>query len=166
MFLLTSIAVASFILAVLLLFLLKYFAPSVFSKNHAKSSGNMCAEHGESKESASKKKKKSGNSGNFEVNEGKRGDPHTCPVCAAKFEHGESVRSKIFPPTERNDRLLHISGCFYCCYEGGRKRECPVCGAELSLSDYLTARIFVKRDKSHVHIVGCPHCRSGRHSAN
>ena len=99
--------------------------------------------------------------GAFQVNDGVRGEPHTCPVCAAKFEHGETVRSKIFPPTERNDRLLHISGCLYC-LGGERVRECPVCGASLALDESLTARIFPRKEKSHVHIVGCPHCRLGR----
>jgi predicted nucleic acid-binding Zn ribbon protein len=102
--------------------------------------------------------------GAFQVNDGVRGEPHTCPVCAAKFEHGETVRSKIFPPTERNDRLLHISGCLYC-LNGGRARECPVCGAALALDEALTARIFQRKEKSHVHIVGCPHCRLGKRNS-
>ncbi|MDR2481668.1 MAG: hypothetical protein LBD07_05185 [Spirochaetaceae bacterium] len=97
----------------------------------------------------------------MQIKEGKRGEPHTCPVCAAKFERGETVRSKIFPPTNRNDRLLHISGCPFC-LKGERKRECPVCGAELKIEEYLTARIFQRKEKSHVHILGCNHCRLGR----
>lgn len=148
MSLLTAIAVASFILAVLLLFFLRFFTQNSSNKEEAPREvfkpvlTNISQPH--------------------KVAEGRRGDPHTCPVCAAKFEHGESIKSKILPPTDSSDRILHISGCPYCCYEGGRKRECPVCGAELALNEYLSARIFNRREKSHVHIVGCPHCRRAK----
>ncbi|GMO21516.1 MAG: hypothetical protein Ta2B_00320 [Termitinemataceae bacterium] len=92
--------------------------------------------------------------------EGKRGEARTCPICAARFEHGETVRSKRFPSTGRFDRLLHISGCPFCS-KGERKRVCPVCGAELSATDYLIARIYERPGKSHVHVQGCVHCLIG-----
>ncbi|GHV19301.1 hypothetical protein FACS189494_00490 [Spirochaetia bacterium] len=89
--------------------------------------------------------------------EGKRGEARTCPICAARFEHGESVKSKVFPPTGRYDRLLHIHGCPFC-LEGQRRRKCPVCHGELSAKDYLVARIWVRPGKSHVHVQGCVRC--------
>jgi len=93
------------------------------------------------------------------IKTGVRGDPRTCPVCAAVFEHGERIKSKIFPQTGRNGRLLHISGCPYC-VNGERRRLCPVCGAELSPEEYLSARVFPRAGKkSHVHVLGCKHCR-------
>jgi len=92
------------------------------------------------------------------IKTGVRGEPRTCPVCAAVFEHGERVKSKVFPQTQKDGRLLHILGCPYC-INGERQRACPVCGAELSPEEYLTARIFPRIEKSHVHVLGCNHCR-------
>jgi hypothetical protein len=92
------------------------------------------------------------------VRDGVRGEPHVCPVCAAFFEHGETVKSKIFPSTGKQDRLMNILGCPYC-LNGERVRKCPVCGAELSTDEYLTARVFDRPEKMHVHVLGCNHCR-------
>jgi hypothetical protein len=91
------------------------------------------------------------------VQEGIRGDARTCPICAARFEHGEKIKSKIFPPSGRPYRLLHILGCSFC-LEGERRRLCPVCGAELSTGDYLVARIWQNPIKPQVRIQGCLHC--------
>ncbi|MDR2510504.1 MAG: hypothetical protein LBC77_07675 [Spirochaetaceae bacterium] len=152
MSLLTAIAVASFIMALVILLFFRL--------------GGFYRSGGEPPLAPppprNKRSKRGEISARFAVTEGIRGEPHTCPVCAAKFEHGETVRSSILPPTARGDRLLHISGCMYC-VAGERRRECPVCGAELSVDEYLTARIFQRPEKkTHVHIVGCNHCRLGR----
>ncbi|MDR2521574.1 MAG: hypothetical protein LBC72_03345 [Spirochaetaceae bacterium] len=89
--------------------------------------------------------------------DGTRGEARTCPVCAARFELGENVRSVVFPATGRHDRLLHMLGCKFC-LKGGRVRKCPVCDAELTVDEYLIARIFERPGKSHVHVQGCVHC--------
>ncbi|MDR2344282.1 MAG: hypothetical protein LBD86_07115 [Spirochaetaceae bacterium] len=94
------------------------------------------------------------------IHEGKRGDARTCPLCAARFEQGDNVKSKIFPPSGRDYRLLHISGCGYC-MNGERQRLCPVCGAELSTGEYLIARIWQHPVKPEVRVQGCVHCISG-----
>jgi hypothetical protein len=44
---------------------------------------------------------------------------------------------------------------------GERRRLCPVCGAELSVNDYLVARIWQQLDKPEVRIQGCVHCIAG-----
>ncbi|MDR2467574.1 MAG: hypothetical protein LBD22_01275 [Spirochaetaceae bacterium] len=155
---LTSLALASLILAVVLLILFSFWGTSRRPRADDWSWQEEMPELLSVPSPKSKRKKTIAGESSFPVTEGRRGDPHTCPVCAAKFEHGESVRSKIFPPTARNDRLLHISGCSHC-LNGKRRRECPVCGAELALNEFLTARIFQRPGKSHVHIVGCSHCR-------
>jgi hypothetical protein len=95
------------------------------------------------------------------IPEGKRGDARTCPICAARFQQGDNVKSKIFPPSGRDYRLLHISGCKYC-LDGERQRLCPVCGAELSADDYLVARIRQHPVKPEVRVQGCVHCITGR----
>ncbi|MDR0551308.1 MAG: hypothetical protein LBG72_04740 [Spirochaetaceae bacterium] len=97
----------------------------------------------------------------YKPRDGKRGEARTCPVCAARFELGENVRSKIFPDTGKHDRLLHILGCKFC-LSGGRERRCPVCGGELSVDEYLIARIFERPGKSHVHVQGCVVCLKTR----
>jgi hypothetical protein len=96
----------------------------------------------------------------FEPTEGVAGDPRTCPLCAAKFEHGELVRSKAFPTSESEKgwRMLHMEGCRYC-LNGKRVRVCPVCGAQVDVTEYLVARLYERPGKSHVHILGCVHCR-------
>ena len=83
-----------------------------------------------------------------------------CPVCAARFGPGDNVKSKIFPPGGREYRLLHISGCKYC-LSGERQRLCPVCGAELSVDDYLAARIWQHPVNPEVRVRGCVHCITG-----
>ncbi|GMO23190.1 MAG: hypothetical protein Ta2B_02300 [Termitinemataceae bacterium] len=95
-----------------------------------------------------------------QIAEGVRGANRVCPICAALFLHGETVQSKRFPSTGRFDRLLHISGCPHC-LNGERQRLCPICGSELSVDDYLVARIWERPGKSHVHVSGCIHCCMG-----
>ncbi len=90
--------------------------------------------------------------------EGRPGDPRTCPVCSAKLTPGQRVRSSAFPSMNGSDRLMHINGCIYC-LSGERKRVCPVCGANLSIQDVLVARLFDKPGRSHVHVLGCSRCR-------
>ncbi|GMO60070.1 MAG: hypothetical protein Ta2G_20110 [Termitinemataceae bacterium] len=92
------------------------------------------------------------------IPEGERGDARVCPICAALFLNGETVYSKRFPKTrKRFDRLLHIHGCPFC-LKGQRTRRCPVCGSEMSVTDYLIARIWERPGKSHVHVQGCINC--------
>jgi hypothetical protein len=93
--------------------------------------------------------------------EGFPGAPRTCPVCSARLEHGERVKSAAFPAMGHTDRLMHISGCPYC-LEGDRERSCPVCGHILEEHEILIARMFEKPGRSHVHVLGCSRCRGPR----
>ncbi|MDR0539937.1 MAG: hypothetical protein LBG74_05470 [Spirochaetaceae bacterium] len=93
--------------------------------------------------------------------DGTRGNARTCPLCAARFEFGELVKTKAFPSTGRSGRLLHMLGCKFC-LSGERERKCPVCDAVLPVDEYLIARFFERPGKSHVHVQGCPHCL-GKH---
>jgi hypothetical protein len=86
------------------------------------------------------------------------GAPRTCPVCSARLERGERVKSSAFPSITGNDRLMHIAGCMYC-LEGDRRRVCPVCGAVLRDEEFLIARLFDKPGRSHVHVLGCNRCK-------
>ncbi|MDR1240191.1 MAG: hypothetical protein LBK27_08750 [Treponema sp.] len=86
------------------------------------------------------------------------GNPQTCPVCSARLEKGELVRSMAYPSFNGKDRLMHIKGCAWC-LEEDRPRICPVCGARLRGDETLVARIFERPDRSHVHILGCSRCR-------
>lgn len=92
---------------------------------------------------------------------GSSGAPRTCPVCSAWLVPGERVKSTAFPSLKGKDRMMHITGCVYC-IEGNRLRICPVCGAELARDEILFARLFDKPGRSHVHILGCSHCRPHR----
>lgn len=85
-----------------------------------------------------------------------------CPVCQSGLFKGENIISKVYRPRNVPDQLCTISGCPHC-YPGtepGVRRTCPVCHANLAADEVLTARLFNKSvSKSHVHILGCPHCR-------
>jgi hypothetical protein len=90
------------------------------------------------------------------------GSPQTCPVCSARLDDGELVKSSAFPSFNGKDRLMHIRGCVYC-LGGGRARVCPVCGVLLKDNEILIARIFERpRRRSHVHVLGCTRCRGPR----
>ena len=93
--------------------------------------------------------------------EGIPGAPRTCPVCCVKLEKGERVKSSAFPSMGGYDRLMHISGCYYC-LEGDRRRICPVCKTELREEEFLVARLFEKPARSHVHVLGCSCCKVKR----
>ncbi|MDR0403685.1 MAG: hypothetical protein LBH35_08880 [Treponema sp.] len=96
-------------------------------------------------------------------NEGVPGAPRTCPVCRAKLENGERVKSVAFPSFNGEERLMHISGCVYC-LEGDRRRICPVCGDVLENGEYLVARFYEKKKplRAHVHVLGCSRCKERR----
>jgi len=91
---------------------------------------------------------------------GSVGDPQVCPICSSRLNKGDLVKTSAFPSiTGGKDRLMHVRGCIYCIH-GGLKRECPICGSSLSISDVLVARIFERpHRKPHVHITGCNKCR-------
>jgi hypothetical protein len=95
--------------------------------------------------------------------EGTPGAPRTCPVCSARLEKGEWVKSAAYPSFNGTERLMHISGCLYC-LEGDRRRVCPVCGAVLRDEEYLVARYYEKEARArraHVHVLGCSRCKHG-----
>ena len=107
--------------------------------------------------------------------EGRAGDPQTCPVCSAKLNEGQLVSSAAFPAAKgSNDRLMHIRGCTHCIF-GDRERQCPVCLSSITTKEHLVSRLFdrlpagpigrtmgISSGRSHVHIVGCSICRGPR----
>ena len=117
------------------------------------------------------------NSGNFSgirgrSGRGKRpkepgfpGDPRICPVCSARLDGGELVKSQAFPSLNGGkDRLMYIKGCLYC-LKGERIRACPVCDHVLNDEEVLVCRMFERRHtllkRPHVHVLGCSRCKSG-----
>jgi hypothetical protein len=92
------------------------------------------------------------------IESGRAGDPKVCPVCSARLDAGERVKSSAFPGMPGQGRMMHIWGCVYC-MDGGRERVCPVCGAVIGVDQVLVARMFEKPGRSHVHVLGCSFCR-------
>jgi hypothetical protein len=92
------------------------------------------------------------------IENGNPGEPRICPVCSAKLNINERVKSAAFPGLPGQGRMMHIWGCVYC-LDGGRKRVCPVCGETIRVDQILVARMFEKPGRSHVHVLGCSHCR-------
>jgi len=92
------------------------------------------------------------------IESGSPGEPRVCPVCSAKLYEGERVKSSAFPGLPGQGRMMHISGCMFC-LDGGRERKCPVCGDTIQVDEILVARMFEQPGRSHVHVLGCSHCR-------
>ena len=87
------------------------------------------------------------------------GAPQTCPVCSAKLNDGELVKSLAFPSLNGGkDRLMYIKGCIYC-LNGEQSRICPVCGNNLQEEEILICRMFERPNRPHVHVLGCSRCR-------
>lgn len=90
-----------------------------------------------------------------------------CPLCHEMLNRGERIMSVVY--TRGTDKTMHIFGCRYC-YENHpdfqrskkQERRCPRCGKPLTGEDHLSARVFEKGRKSHVHVLGCPRCRAIR----
>jgi hypothetical protein len=92
---------------------------------------------------------------------GRPGDPQVCPVCSIKMVKGDLVKSVAFPNvySEHKDRLMYIRGCVSCLHHD-LPRSCPICGAELSVKDYLVSRMFERPNRNnHIHVFGCNHCK-------
>ena len=89
-----------------------------------------------------------------------RHDPQICPVCSARLNKGELVKTKAFSSVTGSQVLImHIQGCVYC-LEGDRRRGCPVCGATLQDNEILIARMFERNyRRSHIHVLGCSRCK-------
>jgi len=87
-------------------------------------------------------------------------DSQFCPVCLYKIFRGELVKTIAFPKkANSSDCLMHIKGCVNC-LENNKPRQCPICKADLSVDDFLVARMFERRgQKNHVHVLGCSRCR-------
>ena len=88
----------------------------------------------------------------------------TCPLCGSGLGAGERVHSVVFA-TKTEDKIMEIAGCPRCRPPAVLRRLCPVCKKELRPTDVVTARVFERKDavgpkKTHVHVLGCPRCRS------
>ncbi|MDR1218748.1 MAG: hypothetical protein LBK73_03965 [Treponema sp.] len=82
--------------------------------------------------------------------------PPRCPVCSSILNDGERVKSMAVS-FANGEKLLHISGCPHCLY-GEEKRTCPVCFAEITRDEILTAKMTIKDGKNNVKVFGCSHC--------
>lgn len=87
-----------------------------------------------------------------------------CPLCGSALSPGERVHSVVFA-SSAPDKVMEISGCPHCRPPSGVRRVCPVCKGVLGPSDVVTARVFERKKetgakKTHVHVLGCPRCRS------
>jgi len=93
----------------------------------------------------------------------------TCPICGSVLKKGEKIHSIVFTGKKTSiknvggigsgDKVIHIYGCPYCYpIETGVKRICPVCKKEIPDSGYLIGRIWNRKGKIHLHILGCTQC--------
>ncbi|MFW6215573.1 MAG: hypothetical protein ACOC45_06460 [Alkalispirochaetaceae bacterium] len=99
-----------------------------------------------------------------------------CPICSTMLGPGERVKTTVFSGDGKSaynpdrgsfssrrieDAMVHMYGCPYC-YPANRNhpRICPVCRNELPETGYVIARMFMRKDRKHVHVLGCTECRS------
>jgi hypothetical protein len=88
-----------------------------------------------------------------------------CPLCFSPLIPGERVHSVVYA-SAATDKIMEIHGCVYCytSHPKGAKiklqpRFCPVCKKQLSDDQVVTARVFPREGKDHIHVLGCPNCR-------
>ena len=95
----------------------------------------------------------------YDKEKGKPGEPQVCLVCSRKLSKGEHVKTIAYPSgASKISRLIYVNGCTNC-LNNDFIRQCPICGIDMSLTDYLVARMFERRSKNHVHVLGCNHCK-------
>ena len=98
-----------------------------------------------------------------------------CPICGTMLGPGERVKTTVFsgdgkramdPQRESfnsrriEDALVHMYGCPYCYPPNGEHlRRCPVCKGEIPETGYVVARMFMRKERKHVHVLGCTECR-------
>lgn len=87
-----------------------------------------------------------------------------CPLCGSSLGPGERVHSVVYASSTA-DKIMEISGCPHCRPPAVLNRVCPVCKKDLRPGNVVTARVFERKNetgarKTHVHVLGCPRCRS------
>ncbi len=96
-----------------------------------------------------------------------------CPLCKSMLRRGETVHSVVYSGEGERagasgehsarhtpDAMAHLFGCRYC-YPANREhpRICPVCTNEISADGFVVARMFERRERKHIHVLGCTECR-------
>jgi len=102
-----------------------------------------------------------------------------CPLCGTLLKKGERVHTVVYSKsagdgknegavrnTDRErpkDSIVHMFGCPYC-YPANdeHRRVCPVCHDVIADDGYVVARMFEKKPRNHVHVLGCTGCRTVR----
>ncbi|MCD6397224.1 MAG: hypothetical protein J7L71_06765 [Spirochaetaceae bacterium] len=80
-----------------------------------------------------------------------------CPLCGSTLADNKRVKSILYPG--KPDSMMEINGCPYCFpVNSDIKRICPVCKKEVPKDGYVIARVFLKPNKKHVHVLGCTGC--------
>jgi hypothetical protein len=80
-----------------------------------------------------------------------------CPLCGSDLENNKRVKSVLFPG--KPDSMMEINGCPYCFpVNSNNVRICPVCKKEVPREGHVIARVFIKPNKKHVHVLGCTGC--------
>ncbi|MGM0673475.1 MAG: hypothetical protein ACQETQ_02140 [Spirochaetota bacterium] len=111
-----------------------------------------------------------------------------CPLCSTMLRRGERLHTVVYSGgraqtsaeeavstssvedvsqepkqperTSQDDTLAYMYGCPYC-YPANDQypRYCPVCDRKLGEQDYVIARMFTRKPRNHVHVLGCTLCR-------
>lgn len=80
-----------------------------------------------------------------------------CPLCGSDLSGNKRVKSVLFPG--KPDSMMEINGCPYCFPVNSEiVRLCPVCKKEVPGDGHVIARVFIKPNKKHVHVLGCTAC--------
>ena len=106
--------------------------------------------------------------GSLQEKETPRGRP--CPLCGSLLQKGQRVHTVVYSAGKSApDKLVHMFGCPYCFprkeevlllkKNGDIPRFCPACKKEIAREGYVVARMFDKKPKPHVHVLGCTGCR-------
>ncbi|MFP4490459.1 MAG: hypothetical protein ACLFNZ_03215 [Spirochaetaceae bacterium] len=104
-----------------------------------------------------------GKTENKKSREGRTPALRHCPICGSPLSKGEKVKSVLYPG--EIDRMMEIYGCPHCYPPSpALPRICPVCHKSLPSSGIIYARYFQRKERAHVHVLGCSGCYTRRSS--
>lgn len=100
----------------------------------------------------------SADSGGSDVTSGDA--PPRSPNAMQSDTEYEPNRTKSTKWSRNQDSLVHMFGCRHCYPPSSQMpRTCPVCSKEVPEEGYVIARMFERKGRKHVHVLGCTQCR-------
>ena len=85
-----------------------------------------------------------------------------CPICGSPLARGERIRSVVYAGGSEPaaERVVHVFGCPHCYPpDPAVRRICPVCHGTIPDDGYVVGRMWDRKERKHLHLLGCTICR-------